>query len=331
MNETPPIFTARSEWTLGDHLGAFGVRLNVRRMQHRVAPGLYALGVPGPQSPVFVSANYKLSFDYLRRSLGGMDAWILVLDTAGINVWCAAGKGTFGTDELVRRIRASGLEERVTHRRLIVPQMGAPGVAAHEVKKQSGFAVVYGPVEAADIPAFMNAGLKATPEMRRVRFNWRARLAVAPLELVIHFNRMLLVGLLLALLAGVSGWSYSGSAAWRRGGVALVLWIASYAGAGLLGPLLLPWLPTRVFSVKGAVLGLALGACGLWAAGTDWSLLRNTGWLLLVTAAASHLLLNYTGSTTFTSPSGVRREVRAALPGQIALGVIGLLTWTLAR
>jgi acetyl-CoA decarbonylase/synthase complex subunit gamma len=323
--------TITSAWTAGDYLGAIGVRLNMRRMQYRVAPGLYALGAPGPESPVFVSANYKLSFDYLRRSLPGLDAWILVLDTGGINVWCAAGKGTFGTDELLQQIRLSGLPERVSHRRLIVPQLGAPGIAAHEVKSQSGFAVVYGPVDAADIPAFLNAGMKATPDMRRVRFNWRDRLAVAPLELVIHFKRMLLVGLVIAALAGVSMWGFSWTPVRERGGLALILWIATYFGAGLLGPLLLPWLPSRVFSIKGAVLGVALGAFGLAITGPPWLLPQRIAWLLLVTAGASHLLLNFTGSTTFTSPSGVRREVRAALPAQIAIGVIGLIIWTLAR
>jgi len=331
MTDARPFFSAHSNWTRMDDLGAVGVRVNLRRMQYRVTPGLYALGAPGPESPVFVSANYKLSFDYLRRSLAGLDAWILVLETAGINVWCAAGKGTFGTDELVHRIQATGLEAHVTHRRLIVPQLGASGVAAHEVKKQSGFTVLYGPVDAAEIPAYLEAGMKATPSMRRVRFGWRDRLAVAPLELVIHFKRMLLVGLPLALLAGLSSAGFSWAAAWTGGGKALSLWIATYLGAGLLGPLLLPWLPTRVFSVKGAALGVVLGACGLWVAGSDWSPLRQAAWLLLVTAGASHLLLNFTGSTTFTSPSGVRREVRAALPAQMAMGLIGLIAWGVAR
>ena len=78
--------------------------------------------------------------------IGRTDAWILVLDTNGVNVWCAAGKGTFGTDELIRRIEATGLPEIVSHNRVIVPQLGGPGVAAHEVRKRSGFRVVYGPV-----------------------------------------------------------------------------------------------------------------------------------------------------------------------------------------
>ena len=88
-------------------------------------PGLYALGKPGKQSEIFVTANYKYSLDLLRKSLRGRDAWILVLNTKGINVWCAAGKGTFGTSELVLRIRAVRLEQYVDHRRIILPQPGA--------------------------------------------------------------------------------------------------------------------------------------------------------------------------------------------------------------
>ena len=137
--------------SLRDRLGALKVRLGIGRMAYTVTPGLYALGSPGPASNVFVSANYKLSFDILRGALKGMDAWILVLDTKGINVWCAAGKGTFGTAELAARVKATGLEQYVTHRKLVVPQLGAVGVSAHRVKKESGFSVKYGPVRARDI------------------------------------------------------------------------------------------------------------------------------------------------------------------------------------
>ena len=321
---------AGPEWTIADYLGAIGVRLNILRMRYTITPGLYAFGSPGPDSPVFVSANYKLSFDQLRLSLAGMNAWILTLDTDGINVWCAAGKGTFGTDELVRKIREFRLNDRVAHRRLILPQLGAPGVAAHEIKKQTGLAVVYGPVYAADIAAFLRAGLKATPEMRRVRFRWYERLAVAPVELVINFRKMLLLGLALAALAGVSAQGFSLSTVWNRGGMVFVLWFLSYAFAGVLGPLLLPWLPARAFSIKGAWLGVALAAFGMWAVSPDWSVMRSTAWILLVAAGSSHLLLSFTGATTFTSPSGVCREVRLALPAQIAVGAIGMVAWTAA-
>ena len=147
----------------GDKWGNLKVRLNINRMKYKVQPGLYAVGDPDADSPVLVSANYKLSFDTLRKELSGIDAWVLVLDTKGINVWCAAGKGTFGTDELVKRIEVSGLEQVVNHRKMIVPQLGAVGVAAHQVRKRSGFSVIYGPVRASDIPAFLGSGLKTTP------------------------------------------------------------------------------------------------------------------------------------------------------------------------
>jgi hypothetical protein len=90
-----------SEWTWPDRLGELRVRWGFGRNNYRVRPGLYALGSPDRKSPVLVSANYKLSFDVLRRAMSGRQAWILVLDSDGVNVWCAAGKGTFATEELV--------------------------------------------------------------------------------------------------------------------------------------------------------------------------------------------------------------------------------------
>src|SRR5512136_3444019 len=134
ITDNPPdseIRTTTSTVNFANRLDHFLARWGWKRESHRVEPGLYRLGNPDPDSPVFASANYTLSFDALRSALAGIDAWILVLDTKGINVWCAAGKGTFGTDELVRRIQAVGLSRVVSHRRVVLPQLGAPGVAAH--------------------------------------------------------------------------------------------------------------------------------------------------------------------------------------------------------
>src|SRR5512141_1655554 len=151
-NSMPPIKSTTSELTFSNIWDHILARWGIKRMEHRVEPGLYTLGNPTPTSPVFVTANYTLSFDALRSSLKGIDGYILVLDTKGVNVWCAAGKGTFGTDELVRRIEATRLREVVTHRRLILPQLGATGVAAHVVKQRAHFKVEYGPVRSADLP-----------------------------------------------------------------------------------------------------------------------------------------------------------------------------------
>ena len=194
-----------AELTTADSWGTVKVRWGVGRMNYKVDAGLYALGRPDDKSSVLVTANYKLSFDTLRSALKGRNLWILALDTDGVNVWCAAGKGTFSTDELVRRIESSGLEKVVSHRRLIVPQLGAPGVAAHEVKRLSGFKVTYGPVRSQDLPAFIDAGFKATPEMREKTFSTWERLVLVPVELVPALKAAIIVIPVFAFLAGLGG------------------------------------------------------------------------------------------------------------------------------
>jgi hypothetical protein len=269
---------------------------------------------------VFVTANYSLSFDALRSALDGIDGYILVLDTQGINVWCAAGKGTFGTDELVRRIEAVRLGEVVRHRVLILPQLGAPGIAAHEVKRRTSFKVEYGPVRAADLPEYLKTH-EATPAMRRVQFTLRDRLALIPVEVVAI--------LLPTLIAAVVFYFF--------GGLASALAVAATALAGVvLFPILLPWLPTHNFSTKGFILGglMALPfAVSIFIRHPDWAWWRQAGqaleFLLAMPAVTAFMAINFTGSTTFTSRTGVRREMFAYIPAMawafgaaIVLGIV---------
>ncbi|MFA4851922.1 MAG: mercury methylation corrinoid protein HgcA, partial [Bacteroidales bacterium] len=188
-------------WNRTDVWETIKVRWSIGRMNYKVKQGLYAVGNPDESSNIFVSANFKLSFDHLRRALHGMNAWILVLDTKGINVWCAAGKGTFGTKELVYRIKAHELDKIVNHRKVIVPQLGATGVSAHEVKNKTGFSVIYGPVRAEDIGDFVKAGFKATPEMRRVKFPLKERIKLIPVELAFGKYYLIVVPLLFFILS----------------------------------------------------------------------------------------------------------------------------------
>lgn len=316
---------------LRDHLGTLMVRSGFGRSRYRVPPGLYAVGSPTGASPVLLSANYKLSFDHLRSVLGGRDAWILVLDTHGINVWCAAGKGTFGTEEVVRRVRSCGLSRVVAHHKLVAPQLGAPGVAAHEVRQATGFHVVYGPVRAQDLPAFLDARMTAAPEMRRVRFRLRDRLLLVPVELTMGVRHALPVAAALLLLGGLSSRGFSLAGLASTGVTSAALALASYLAAQVLGPALLPWLPGRAFALKGAVLGLvfvgALAAYGLPGPGLFASWLHLAAWLALAPAITSFTLMNFTGASTYTSLSGVLREMRFALPAQMSAGAVGLALW----
>jgi len=314
-------------WSLRDRLGAWAVCWGIGRMRYTVPPGLYAVGAPTPGSPLLVTANYKLSFDHVRRSLAGFDAWVLVLDTKGVNVWCAAGKGTFGTEELISRIVSGGAAKVVGHRTLVLPQLGAPGVAAHEVSRRTGFKVVYGPVYARDLPAFLRAGLRVTPAMRRVGFSLRERLAVTPIELVHRFIPALILLALFAATSGLGGNGYSldaGLCAWT----ALAVVCTTLVGV-VLTPALLPWLPGRAFAVKGAASGAALGLTLAWL----WPFggLAGVSVGLLSATSCSFLGLMFTGCTPYTSASGVRSEMSWALPAQGALALVGIVGWLASR
>lgn len=316
-----------------DRLGAIRVRLGLGRMRYAVEPGLYAVGSPTAESPVFVSANYKLSFDHLRRELQGIDGWIMVIDTKGINVWCAACEGTFGTEEIIRRIEIIRLSEIVSHSQIIVPQLGAPGVAAHEVKRRSSFRVIYGPVRARDIPEFLKTGMKTSAEMRRVLFNIGDRLVLVPVELVQWSRYAFFVAVILFLLSGLSrnGYVFAGLA----GGRAVLLLFLAFLAGGVLVPVFLPWLPGRALSWKGMVMGLLLAAvlviAGLIPSTGIAGQLETAAWFLLMPAIGAFMAMNFTGATTYTSLSGVKKEMRFAVPSQVVAAVLGFALWVIAR
>jgi acetyl-CoA decarbonylase/synthase complex subunit gamma len=325
MTPAGPVPRVSADMSSGDRLGIWRVRWGIGRMKYTVAPGLYSLGEPDGESEVLVTANYRMTFDLLRSSLHDVNAWILVLDTSGINVWCAAGKGTFGTDELVRRVEFSDIAAVVSHRRLIVPQLGAPGVAAHEVRERTGFKVFYGPVELKDIPAYLENGRRATPAMRRKEFPLTERAALIPLELVPASKWVIIATLTFALLAGIMGGGSFASDALSFGIRSFALLVLGTFVGTVLTPILLPWVPGRAFALKGAITGVA--AALLLLASGYLSGLDGIAWLLLITVISSFLAMNFTGSSTYTSLSGVKKEMRIAVPVQIGASVIAIVLW----
>lgn len=292
----------------------FAARIGYKRSRHLVEPGLYSIGKPDTNSPVFVTANYTLSFDALRSSLDGIDGYILVLDTFGVNVWCAAGKGTFGTDELAKRIEITNLKDVVSHRRLILPQLGAPGVSAHEVERRTGFSIEYGPVRAKDIPEYMKTRI-ATEDMRRVTFNLGERSVLVLVEATHWLIPAVLVCFLLNLFVGPM--------------IPLALFMVIFAGV-ILFPIFLPWIPTRDFTSKGLILGIlvslpfALSEYDSRAGSSIWlPLSYSAAYVLLMSPGVAYLSLGFTGSSTFTSRTGVRREIFTYIPILAAMFLTG--------
>jgi hypothetical protein len=327
--ETPSVRAHKisTEWSKADYWGEVKSRVSAFRMKYSVSSGLYAVGDPDEGSDVLVTANYKLSFDMLRRELRGINAWILVMDTRGINVWCAAGKGTFGTYELIKLILDMRLDTVVKHRRIILPQLSAPGVNARQVKQKTGFRVFFGPVYARDIPAYIRDNYDATKEMRTVKFTMFDRLVLTPMELNPVLKKFPVYALIIFMISGLQPAGILFKEAWYGGLPFLLLGLLSVIAGAFITPVLLPFVPFRSFAVKGWIVGMLTVFLSL----QFLNIISQTSALLIFfiylffPIASSYIALQFTGSTTYTGISGVKKELRIAIPvytAGIALSVV---------
>jgi NAD-dependent dihydropyrimidine dehydrogenase PreA subunit len=167
-----------------------------RWLPHSVETGLFKIGEPDENSPVIVTANFSLTVERVKKALKGRDLWLLVANTDGINVWCAAGGSIFTHNRVIDTIKVSGLAEVVKHREVILPALSAPAMDLKAIKEETGFKARFGPVYAKDIPAYLEAGRKKTDDMRRFKFDLRHRL---DMFLSMNFPIYLVIAIVLAV------------------------------------------------------------------------------------------------------------------------------------
>ena len=159
----------------------------------KVKPGLYSVGNPDPSSPVLVTGNFDLTVRRVVKAIDGqVNAWLLVADSAGINVWCAAGGGFFTAEKVIAAVKSSGVEEVVKHHALVLPQLCANGVDGHKVREETGWGVHWGPIRAEDIPEYLAAKRKKTDQMRQVQFPLKDRLEMVTVTLTFYSLMILL-------------------------------------------------------------------------------------------------------------------------------------------
>ena len=300
-------------------------RVGITRNSYAVTPGLYCVGSPDENAPVVVTANYKLTFDTVRFSSKGLNYWLLVVDTRGINVWCAAGKGTFSTSEVVTSVERSGLKDIVKSKRLILPQLCATGVDGLEVKKQCGFTVDYGPVHIADLAEYLQNNAQASERMRSATFSLAERAVLIPVELYLKAIPLTVIFLAALVLSGVGPDFFSFYESWRRGLLVLGASVAALIAGSVLVPLLLPWLPGRQFWIKGLWPALLLIPF-LWL-GLETLPMEKLALSLWLTAFSSYQAMLFTGCTPYTSPSGVEAEMRKGIPVQLIMVIVAAVLW----
>jgi ubiquinone/menaquinone biosynthesis C-methylase UbiE len=169
---TPSLGRLRGVWTLKSlamELWALFFRIVPPYPQKE--PGLYEIGKPGPGSTVLVTGNYLLTVQRLVRAIDGrIDAWLLVVDSDGINVWCGAGGGFLTAERVLSAWRLSGLDQRVTQKEMVLPELCANGVDGWKIRNETHWKIHWGPVRARDIPAYIAADGSKSDEMRLVSF-----------------------------------------------------------------------------------------------------------------------------------------------------------------
>jgi NAD-dependent dihydropyrimidine dehydrogenase PreA subunit len=141
--------------------------------------GLRVVGQPGPDAPVFVTCNFDLTVRRVLSALDGLDCYLLVAPSKGINVWCAAGGIILNAHSVTSVVKTSRIADKVDHRTLVLPQLSAPGIDVARVEQETGWRCTFGPVYAHDIPAYLAAERVKTDDMRRVEFPLRDRLEMA--------------------------------------------------------------------------------------------------------------------------------------------------------
>lgn len=256
-----------------------------RYLPCRHKTGLFRIGQPDRNAPVFVSGNFFHTVSMLTRRLKGIDCYLLVADSAGINVWCAAGTGDFTEHKIADAVNTCALADVVDHRDLVLPQLAAVGIDREKLLAECGFRGKWGPASYLDIKEYLKRGGHCTDEMRHVSLSVAERLRVATGMLSVY----LFFGL--ALLALVFLFSGAGMAVAMLG-LAPLLAVHVYAAA-FADKMFFKWPTTNILFI-GLALLIAIGVAGCTRMMPPGAAILYGGADVLITIL---MCIDYIGST----------------------------------
>jgi len=279
--------------------------LHAFKHTYAIEPGLYYVGERYDRdAPLLVTSNYHLTVFTVLRHVGSLNVRLLVVDTDGINVWCAAGKGRFSNaaiEEQLGRYERELLTEK-TWMTLVLPKLAFAGVDIRGLREKK-IRPLIGPVYAKDLPAYLSQKKLTSQRDDQVVFGFVSRLFTWLPGFLQAMGYTLAAALILVVAQG--GWVSEAP---------LVL-LGVSAVIATVYPLLFPFIPGRRFAVKGLWLSglVSLGLAGLYAAGMlETSVFVPT--LLFTIASGMFFGLAYTGNSAVSNYSRIRAETARFLP-----------------
>jgi acetyl-CoA decarbonylase/synthase complex subunit gamma len=120
--------------------------------------GIYEINNPNENSPVLVTTNFSLTYFIVSGEIEGskVPAWLLIMDTEGLSVMTAWAAGKFVADLIGPFVKKSGIEDKIKHRKIIIPGYAAAESGGVE-EELPDWEIQVGPREAAHLPAFLKA------------------------------------------------------------------------------------------------------------------------------------------------------------------------------
>jgi acetyl-CoA decarbonylase/synthase complex subunit gamma len=120
-----------------------------------VESGLKVFGTPEENSPVMFTTNFALTYYTVASDIESakINAYLLVVDTEGTAVDSAVAGRKLTAERIADAIKASGIENKVKHKKLIIP--GKSARLSGEIEELSGWQVLVGPRDSSDIPKFL--------------------------------------------------------------------------------------------------------------------------------------------------------------------------------
>ncbi len=272
-----------------------------------IEPGIYRSGNPTNESPIIVTANYIYTYIRVMNDLKGIDAWVLCVDSRGINVWCAARGGDFGNEQLIEAVQATNIQKFSNKKTLILPQLSAGGVSAPLLHKQSSsfpYKIKYGPVWSKHLPQYLKEHPARKPDkMKLAKFTFSHRLRAGISHTTFLFRKIFLIVLaVIALLLLVFG---KLDMLWIVGELAIGVIITN----GLLSILFPLTNFTRKFVIKGVVIGIINVLClGFLLLIVHQSIIFVLLNICFIFWLAFFSTMSFSGSTMATSPREIYDE-----------------------
>ena len=158
--------------------------------------------------------------------------------------------------------------------------------------------------------------------MRRVHFGWYDRLKLVPNDLIYNLRYLGMLLVFFYIISGINTDGFSLRQASDQLQLLSAIILAGYISGIVLTPLLLPYLFFRSFSFKGLFIGIIVSSVIVLGKLFDSTVFMTPAIFFLLSGISSFLAMNFTGASTFTSLAGVKKEMKTAVPIQIASGVI---------